>query len=84
MKFKVPLFGQTVLVSGEQLERILEIVDDCDTANEEWVGPEKGTNGTSYMLRVATLSVDKVNLSVMMDDTIETLRLATKLYDQSK
>ena len=84
MKFKVAILSQMVLVSADQLEAILEVVADCETANDEWVGDGKGLNGTNYLPLIKKFSIDKVNLLPIMDDTIETLRLATKLHEESK
>lgn len=84
MKFKVDILSHMVLVSADQLEAILSVVADCETANDEWVGDGKGTNGTNYMPIIRKFSIDKVNLSPIMDDTIDALRLATKMRDEAK
>lgn len=84
VKFKVAILSQMVLVDAAQLETILEVVSDCETANDEWVGDSKGLNGTNYMPLIKKFSIDKVNLIPIMDDTIETLRLATKLTEEAK
>lgn len=84
VKFKIAILSQMVLVDTAQLEAILEVVSDCETTNDEWVGASKGLNGTNYMPLIKKFSIDKVNLIPIMDDTIETLRLATKLIEEDK
>ena len=84
MKFKVALLSSMVLIDAAQLEAILNIVSDCETSNDEWVGEGRGPNGSSYLPLIRKFSIDKVNLTPIMDDTIETLRLATKLHDEAK
>lgn len=84
MKFKFITQLGTLVVDAKTLEKLLTVMSDCEVIEEVWVGDGKGFNGSSYNNFLRRANVDKVSLNPIMDDTIEALRLATKLNDEAK
>lgn len=84
MKFKINIANKDVLLTDKQLAAVIDILHGADLLNNEYVGSSKGDNGTAYAKCIRTLDTSEMNLSPLADDYVETLRLRTKLLDDSK
>lgn len=84
VRFKVPVGGSVALMTAAQLEAVLCILYECDMLYEHWVGSGQGTDGKNYLTQVRPFNLDTVNATPIMGAQIETLRLATKLFDANK
>lgn len=84
MKFKFHTQAGVLLLDSKALDKMMGIIADCDILEDEWVGDGKGENGSNYLKTVRKLSLDKVAVSPIMEDTIEAYKLATKLRDETK
>jgi hypothetical protein len=80
--FNTPLGD--VLLTHNQLKAVLDILGGCETVERAWLGSGKGDNASGYMMQVRPVNLDKVQVPCMIPEKINTLRLATKLYDASK
>lgn len=84
MRFKLTIANKDVLLTGEQLNTIIETLHGCDMLNSEYIGSGKGDNGTGYAKLIRQLDTSDMNISPLADDYVETLRLKTKLHDENK
>lgn len=84
MKFKINIANKDVLLTSEQLTTIVEVLHGCDILNNEYVGNNKGDNGSSYAKLIRQLDTSEMNISPLADDFVETLKLRTKLHDENK
>jgi hypothetical protein len=84
MKFKVLALGQTLLVSAEQLEVLVETLGGCEQLLEEYVGNNKGDNGSNYKYLLRKFDISRANPQIVTNDQIETYRLVTKLWDDER
>ena len=84
MKFKINIANKDVLLTAEQLDNIIGTLHGCDILNNEYVGGNKGDNGSSYAKMIRQLDTSEINISPLADDFIEALRLKTKLHDENK
>ena len=84
MKFKLNIANKDVLLDTKQLSDIISIMHGIDMLNNEYVGGNKGDNGSSYAKLIRQLDTSEINISPLADDFVETLRLKTKLHDENK
>lgn len=84
MKFKINIANKEVLLSAEQLTTIVDVLHGIDLLTSEYVGSNKGDNGTSYCKFIRQLDTSEINVSPVSDDFVETLRFRTKMHDDSK
>lgn len=84
MKFKLNIANKDVLLDAKQLDDIISILHGCDILNSEYVGSNKGDNGSSYAKMIRQLDTSEININPLADDFVETLRLKTKLHDENK
>ena len=84
MKFKIQISGKDVFVSAEQLEHLMEIVSSTECVVPEWVGSGKGTNGTNSISCIRPCDVSTITVQPILDEVLDTLRFATKVYDDAK
>lgn len=82
MKFIVKVNDRKLLLTGEQIDQLVDVILDCEYYQEEYVGPEKGTMGSNNAYRpvVKPCNVDEwLDAKIMRDDLIETIKLQMKL-----
>lgn len=82
MKFVVKINDRRLLLTGEQVDQLAEVIHGCDFYEERYVGPDKGTLGSSksYVPEIKPCLVDEwLDAKVMRDDLIETIKLQMKL-----
>ena len=84
MKFKIQISGKDVFVSAEQLEHLMEIVSSTECVVPEWVGSGKGTNGTNSIICIRPCDMSTITVQPILDEVLDTLRFATKVYDDAK
>jgi hypothetical protein len=84
MKFRFHTQAGVLLLSAAQLDKLLSLIADVEVIDDEWVGDGKGDNGGNCNKSVRPISIDKVSLTPIMEDTIEAYKLATKLRDAAK
>lgn len=82
MKFVVKINDRKCLLPADKVEQLVELLHGLEYYHEEYVGPEKGTTGSSncYNPVVREINVDEwFDAKVMRDDFIETIKLRMKL-----
>ena len=84
MKFKIQISGKDVFVSAEQLEHLMEIVSSTECVVQEWVGSGRGTNGTNSISCIRPCDMTTITVQPILDEVLDTLRFATKVYDDAK
>jgi hypothetical protein len=87
MKFTINIQGYKVLLSAQQLETIIDALGTPEYIGEEHVGRGNGDCGYDMQYRMVLRqfsTVEKLQLNVVADDTVETIRLSTKMFDESK
>jgi hypothetical protein len=84
MKFKVLALGQVLLMSADQLEVLVETLGGCEQIHEEYVGNNKGDNGSNYKNLLRKFDISRANPQIVTNDQIETYRLVTKLWDDER
>lgn len=85
MKFVVKVNDRKLLLTGEQVDQLAEVIHGCDFYEEKYVGADKGTLGSSksYVPEIKLCLVDEwLDAKVMRDDYIETIKLTMKLEDK--
>lgn len=86
MKFVVKVNDRRLLLTGEQIDQLAEAIHGCDFYEEKYVGPDKGTLGSSnaYVPQIKPCLVDEwLDAKVMREDLIDTIKLQMKLEKQS-
>lgn len=87
MKFLLELGNDSkLLLTAEQLGRLVDAVDGAEMLTNRHVGDKKGTHGYNncYIHDVMTKrTVDWLKVMPVTNDYIDALKLAAKLEDQS-
>lgn len=86
MKFVVKINDRKLLLTGEQIDQLAEVIHGCDFYEERYVGQDKGTVGSSnsYRPEVKPCLVDEwFDAKVMREDLIETIKLQMKLEKET-
>ena len=82
MKFVVKVNDRKLLLTGEQVDALAEVIHGCDYYEEKYVGHDKGTLGSNkaYTPEIKLCLVDEwLDAKVMREDMIETIKLQMKL-----
>jgi hypothetical protein len=86
LKFEVHIGGVAVLMTAEQLDKMLALINECERFDEKFVGNNKGTPGTSsnaYLKQVLPVHIHEVSLKAHNADVVDALRFATKVHNES-
>lgn len=82
MKYVVTVNSRKCLLTSDQVERLIDVLAECEVYSEEYVGTNKGTTGSnnSYIPAINPAAVDEwFDAKIMRDDFVETIKLRMKL-----
>lgn len=84
MRGLVKIGGRDVVLNEAQLSTLLELMRDTVHIKDDYVGSDKGDNGTNYKKLVRTMPVEELlGVTLIPDDYIDTLIFKTKLHDDA-
>ena len=85
MKYIMLIDSQKVLLTHEQLEKIVAVIDGSEIVKSEYVGSGKGENGSSYINLLDTPKLSEIlSFKVMSDVEYGALVTMTEVHKQSK
>ena len=85
MKYIMLFDSQRVLLTHEQVEKIVAVIDGSETIKSEYVGNGKGENGGSYINLLDTPKLSELlSFKVMSDVEYGALVTMTEVHKQSK
>ena len=85
MMYVLPLNGQNVLVTQDQLDTVVTALLGAKRLSKEYRGRKAGDDGTDYSTVVRPFDTEEhLQLKPMVQDRYEALVLKTKLEDESK
>jgi hypothetical protein len=85
MRSLLRVADKTFVLTSEQLETILGVLFDAPTMHDEYVGNNKGDDGTQYIKILKRVIVtDGLLVNTMPDAYIDALEFKTKLHLESK
>ena len=85
MRSLLKVADKTFVLTSEQLETILGVLFDAPIMQDEYVGSNKGDDGTNYTkILKRSVPTDGLPVSTMPDAYIDTLEFKTKMYLESK
>jgi hypothetical protein len=82
MKYQISMCGRNVILTEAQLELLITAVQDADQLSEKYVGSGAGSQGSgnNYVPVIERkLLHDWLQVQVMQDDFIDTIKLTMKL-----
>ena len=84
MRGLVKIGGRDVVLNEAQLAALLDLMRDAVFIKDDYVGSDKGDNGTNYKKLVRKIPVEELlGVTLMPDDYIDTLIFKTKLHDDA-
>lgn len=80
MKYVMSIEGNKVILTAQQLEAIIDIIDLSPTIEDHYVGNKMGDDGGNYKIRIGQLLADtKLTVRTMSSSRYDALVLKTKL-----
>ena len=83
MKYMIDVSGRKVLLTLEQLNSFIEVMDGAEFLTEKYVGNNAGTQGhnNNYIPVIESKAPHEwLNASIMTDHFCETIKLTMKLH----
>lgn len=85
MKYVLTIDSKDVLLTNEQVENLVAIIDGAEVVKAEYVGNGKGENGSSYIkLLDRPKLMDLLSFKVMSDVEYGALVTLTEVHKQEK
>ena len=85
MKFIVNIENQNILLTFEQMNSIVKMLEGAETLTKKYVGDKQGEDGTAYLKLIEQYSAaDSLGVHIISDEYYETRKLVTKLHMESK
>ena len=85
MKYIMLIDSQKVLLTHEQVKKIVAVIDGTEIIKSEYVGSGKGENGGSYINLLDTPKLSELlSFKVMSDVEYGALVTMTEVYKQEK
>jgi hypothetical protein len=76
--------GRDVVLNEAQMTALVDLLRDTVHIKDEYMGNNKGDNGTNYKKLVRTIPVEELlGVTLMPDDYVDTLLFKTKLHDDA-
>jgi len=83
MRGLVKIGGRDVVLTEPQMAALLDLMRGAMFIKDDYVGSNKGDNGTNYKKLVRAIPVEELlGMTLMPDDYIDTLIFKTKLHDE--
>ena len=84
MRGLIRIGGRDVVLTEAQMPAMVDLLRDAVFIKDEYMGSNKGDNGTNYKKLVRTIPVEELlGVTLMPDDYIDTLIFKTKLHDEA-
>lgn len=84
MRGLVKIGGRDVVLTEAQMAALLDLMRDAVFIKDDYVGSDKGDNGTNYKKLVRKIPVEELlGVTLIPDDYIDTLIFKTKLHDDA-
>lgn len=84
MRGLVKIGGRDVVLNEAQMTALVDLLRDTVHIKDEYMGSNKGDNGTNYKKLVRTIPVEELlGVTLMPDDYVDTLIFKTKLHDDA-
>jgi hypothetical protein len=85
MKYIMLIDSQKVLLTHEQVEKIVDAIDGAEIIKSEYVGQGKGDNGSCYINLLDTPKLSELfSMKVLSDVEYGALVTMTEVYKQEK
>lgn len=85
MKYIMLIDSQKVLLTHEQVKKIVAVIDGTEIIKSEYVGGGKGENGSSYINTLDTPKLSELlSFKVMSDVEYGALVTMTEVHKQEK
>jgi hypothetical protein len=84
MRGLVKIGGRDVVLNEARMAALLDLMRDAVHIKDEYIGSNKGDNGTNYKKLVRAIPMEELlGITLMPDDYIDTLIFKTKLHDEA-
>jgi hypothetical protein len=84
MRGLIKIGGRDVVLTEAQMAAMVDLLRDAVFIKDDYVGSNKGDNGTNYKKLVRAIPVEELlGVNLMPDDYIDTLIFKTKLHDEA-
>jgi hypothetical protein len=84
MRGLIKIGGRDVVLTEAQMAAMVDLMRDAVHIKDEYMGNNKGDNGTNYKKLVRAIPVEELlGVTLMPDDYIDTLIFKTKLHDEA-
>lgn len=84
MRGIVKIGGRDVVLTEAQMMTLVDLMRDVVFIKDDYVGSDKGDNGTNYKKLVRKIPVEELlGVTLTPDDYVDTLIFKTKLHDET-
>ena len=84
MRGLIKIGTRDVVLNEAQMTTLVALMRDVVFIKDEYMGTNKGDNGTNYKKLVRSIPVEELlGVNLMPDDYIDTLIFKTKLHDEA-
>jgi hypothetical protein len=84
MRGLIKIGTRDVVLNEAQMTALVALMRDVVFIKDEYMGTNKGDNGTNYKKLVRSIPVEELlGVNLMPDDYIDTLIFKTKLHDEA-
>lgn len=84
MRGLVKIGGRDVVLTEAQMMVLVDLMRDVVFIKDDYVGSDKGDNGTNYKKLVRKIPVEELlGVTLIPDDYVDTLIFKTKLHDDA-
>jgi hypothetical protein len=84
MRSMIKIGSFDVALTQRQVDALLELLSDAVYVKNEYIGSNKGDDGTAYKKLVRKIPLDEgLEVKLIADEYIDTLLFKTKLHDEA-
>jgi hypothetical protein len=84
MRGLIKIGTRDVVLNEAQMTTLVDLMRDVVFIKDEYMGTNKGDDGTNYKKLVRSIPVEELlGVTLMPDDYIDTLIFKTKLHDEA-
>lgn len=84
MRSMIKIGSFDVALTQRQVDALLELLSDAVYVKNEYIGSNKGDDGTAYKKLVRKVPLDEgLEVKLIADEYIDTLIFKTKLHDEA-
>lgn len=82
MKFMITVDGRSVLLTEQDLDRIVPVLNEAEEVDNKWVGTGKGDNGGDYIRSLKPCNRTPFTLRAMTDEEYNLLKFLKETRDK--